>query len=258
MSNDGNVSARLPVWGWADNMKDTFCCQNIVEGSHCTVCGRSRDGVPYHLPELLKARRRSLMIATARLQRIDALIATGDRHASNAIQLEKRETLFRTVQRLTQSRDQLSEAMALFEGSHGINRPVVSRDNPPPAKTRTARKPKPRPPRPNDPPQPNITAMCLTRLDLKERGWSSDLIDVMLGQPDHLAPHPRQLPIPMKLYEEDRVLAAEQTPEFMVRCTRNVAKRQKAIKAQAEKKAKWEARNQDDSGEPSDPHTPNT
>ena len=106
-------------------------------------------------------------------------------------------------------------------------------------------------------PKPPRTPLCFTRCGLLKRGWSRRLIDAILGEPDSKIPHRKfRQSVTVNLYEEARVIAAEQTPEFLAGCSKNVARRKKAIKAHEAKKAKRLERHQKDSGDPSDPNEP--
>jgi hypothetical protein len=55
----------------------------------------------------------------------------------------------------------------------------------------------------------------ITKSDLKPRGWSASLTDRLLSEPDRLACNPHYLSGPeMRLYRKDRVISAEQHPDF--------------------------------------------
>ncbi|MGH6815576.1 MAG: hypothetical protein ACREC6_07725 [Hyphomicrobiaceae bacterium] len=55
----------------------------------------------------------------------------------------------------------------------------------------------------------------LTKTNLKERGWTEGLIRKCLGDPHKTSPNPHySSAAPVKLYLEERVKAAEGTPEF--------------------------------------------
>ena len=78
---------------------------------------------------------------------------------------------------------------------------------------------------------------------LKARGWTEAMIREYLGEPDTLANNPHYgSAAPMRLYEQERCLEAEQLPEFAERRTK-AAERGKTGRKAAEKRAenlvKW-------------------
>ncbi|MEV6030200.1 hypothetical protein AB0L65_03570 [Nonomuraea sp. NPDC052116] len=75
-----------------------------------------------------------------------------------------------------------------------------------------------------------------TLAELRERGWSAAMVRKMLDPPDLTRPNPVfRSASPMKLYEGERVKAAEQSESFAVLRAR-AARRSEAAKAAAERR----------------------
>jgi len=61
----------------------------------------------------------------------------------------------------------------------------------------------------------DLTTPYFSRSDLLKRGWTTGLIDQLLGPPDWTTENPHGAAFaPMRCWREDRVLLAEDTPEF--------------------------------------------
>lgn len=72
---------------------------------------------------------------------------------------------------------------------------------------------------------------------IKERGWSEAMVRKFLGDPDGQKKNPfYQKAAPMKVYLKERVIAAEQTPDFIAAQQKLVGKKIAADKAVQTKK----------------------
>lgn len=64
-----------------------------------------------------------------------------------------------------------------------------------------------------------IATPCFSKSDLLKRGWTTSLIDRLLGRRDWESPNPHCAGgAPMLCYRQDRVIAAEATPAFRQSC----------------------------------------
>jgi hypothetical protein len=83
--------------------------------------------------------------------------------------------------------------------------------------------------------QPDVAAVTetyLTIAGLRERGWTDAMIREYLGKPDATRPNPRyRSAAPMKLYLAERAKAAEASPEWVERKTREARRRAAGVAA---------------------------
>jgi hypothetical protein len=81
----------------------------------------------------------------------------------------------------------------------------------------------------------------LTRTQVRERGWSDEMIDRLMPEPDRFRPNPhsRKSP-PMRLYDLDRVVRIEASVEYAAMVA-GESKRRTAAKKAAETRRKREA-----------------